>query len=167
MKKIIVFFLIIVSFSIYAQDKNKLVVDEKSGKQMLIGICDRAAFADTNFSWWFDSEYKNYEVDSLLIMKVKNKLNDADITIIMGSWCSDSRREIPRLLKILDKVKYNQQKLKLICVDRKKEWPEGDIKELDIKLVPTIIFFEMGVEKGRIIESPKETLEKDILKILL
>jgi hypothetical protein len=166
MKKNIIILLVIMSASLFAQDKNKLVVDEKSGKQMLIGVCDRTAFADTNFAWWYDSEYNNYKVDSLFLKNIGNKLNDVEIKVIMGSWCSDSRREVPRLIKILDKIKFNQQNLKLICVDRKKEWPEGDIGNLEIKLVPTIIFSEMGIEKGRIVESPKETLEKDMLKLL-
>jgi thiol-disulfide isomerase/thioredoxin len=167
MKKNIIIFLIVLSIPLFAQDKNKLIVDESSGKQMLIGICDRTAFTDTNFAWWFNPEYNNYNVDSVFLKQAGHKLNDYDIIVVMGSWCSDSRREMPRLIKILDKLNYNQQKLKLICVNRKREWPEGAIENLDIKLVPTIIFYEMGMEKGRIVESPKETLEKDILKIVL
>jgi hypothetical protein len=166
MIKYIIIILVVLSGLSFAQDKNKLIVDESSGKQMLIGICDRTAFTDTNFAWWFNPEYNNYNVDSVFLKLVGHKLNDYDIIVVMGSWCSDSRREMPRLLKIFDKLNYNQQKLKMICVNRKKEWPEGGIENLEIKLVPTIIFYEMGLEKGRIVESPKETLEKDIIKII-
>lgn len=165
MGKNILILLALFSVSLFAQEKNKMIVDENSGKQMLIGICDRTAFADTSFSWWYDSEYKNYDVDTLFIKKIGNKLNDFEIIVVMGSWCSDSRREVPRLIKILDKIRFNQQNLKLICVNRKKELPDDSIANLEIKLVPTIIFQEMGIEKGRIVESPKETLEKDILKL--
>jgi len=167
MKNYISFLLIVFSVSSFAQDKNKLIVDESSGKQMLLGICNRTAFTDTNFAWWFNPEYNNYDVDSVFLKQAGNKLNDFVITVVMGSWCSDSRREMPRLLKILDKLNYNQQRLRLICVNRKREWPDGNIENLEIKLVPSIIFYEMGIEKGRIVESPKETLEKDMLNFIL
>jgi len=167
MKKFFVFFLIILSIVSIAQDKNKLMVDEKSGKQMLIGLCDRTAFADTNFSWWYKSGYDNYNPDTIAVKELKNKLSCVGIKVVMGSWCSDSRREVPRLYKILDVLGYDEKNLTLICVDRKKESPVGEVDKLDIKLVPTFIFYKNGEELGRIIESPKETLEKDLLKIVL
>ncbi len=42
---------------------NKKIIDENSGKPMLIGYTTREAFTDTSFSWWYNSEYKNYDVD--------------------------------------------------------------------------------------------------------
>ncbi len=159
--------LMILSAVIYAQDKNKLVTDEKSGKPMLLGICDRSAFADSNFSWWFNSEYDNYTPDSVTVMKLSKQINEVNITIVMGTWCSDSRREVPRFFKILDKAGYNQQYLTLICVDRKKTTPTGEVDKLNIKFVPTFIIYEDTEEINRIIETPKETLEKDLALIVV
>lgn len=144
-----------------------LTVDEKSGKPMLLGICDRTAFADTSFAWWFNSEFDNYTVDSVVLKDVSDKLKDVKITIVMGTWCSDSRREVPRFYKILDALNYDQKNLTLICVDRKKTAPTEDVDKLDIKSVPTFIFYKDDVEIGRIIETPKETLEKDLIKIMM
>ena len=166
MKKIFVLLLILVSIS-FAQEINKLSVDEKSGKPMLLGICDRSAFADSNFSWWFDSEFDNYSVDSVTLKGITDKLKDVKITIVMGTWCSDSRREVPRFYKILDKLGYDQKNLRLICVDRLKTSPTGDVDKLEIKLVPTFIFYKDADEVGRIVETPKETLEKDLVKIVV
>ncbi len=166
MKKLILL-LMILSTVIYTQDKNKLVTDEKSGKPMLIGLCDRTAFADSNFSWWFNSEYDNYTPDSVTVMKLSKEINEVKITIVMGTWCSDSRREVPRFYKILDKAGYNFDYLTLICVDRNKTAPNNLVEKLDIKLVPTFIFYKNDVEVGRIIETPKETLEKDLVSIVL
>jgi len=39
-----------------------LLTDEKSGDPILIGICNREAFSDSNFAWWFNSEYKLFEL---------------------------------------------------------------------------------------------------------
>jgi len=149
-----------------AQTTNQCVIDQKSGKPMLVGICDREAFKDTSFAWWFNSEYENYSLDKETLSNVKMDSEFHSIIIVMGTWCSDSRREVPRFYKILDSLNFPSAKVKLIMVDRKKEAAEMDISSLNIKLVPTIIFYNDGLEVGRIIETPKETLEKDLVAIL-
>jgi len=166
MKKLFLL-LMIISAAICAQEKNKLVTDEKSGKPMLIGLCDRTAFADSNFSWWFNSEYDNYPSDSVAVVRFSKKLQDVKITIVMGTWCSDSRREVPRFYRILDQTGFNTQNITLICVDRNKTAPDGLVEKLDIKLVPTFIFCRDDKEIGRIVETPKETLETDLVKIIV
>jgi len=151
---------------ILAQEKNKMSVDEKTGKPMLLGVSDRSAFADTSFAWWFNSEYDNYAPDSAAVNEIGDKLKDVKITIVMGTWCSDSRREVPRFLKILDKLNYDQKNLTLICVDRKKAAPSGDVDKLGIVSVPAFILYKGDKEIGRIVESPKESLEKDFAGIV-
>ena len=159
---IITFFICAV---ISAQEKNKMITDQKTGKLMLIGACDRSAFADTSFSWWFNSGYDTYNADSLSLIELHDRLNGVEITIVMGSWCSDSRREVPRFFKILDKLNYDQKGLSLYCVDRDKKEPSGIVEKFSIKLVPTFIILRNKIELGRITESPEESLEKDLLKI--
>jgi len=165
MKKLFLFLMILASI-ISAQEKNKLITDEKSGKAMLIGICDRTAFADSNFSWWFNSEFDNYTPDTAEVLKLSKEINEVKITIVMGTWCGDSRREVPRFFKILDEAGFNYDQLTLICVDRSKTAPGGLVHKLNIKFVPTIIIYEDGEEINRIVEIPKETLEKDLVKIV-
>lgn len=133
---------------------------------MLIGLCDRTAFADTSFAWWFNSEFENYSVDSVTL-NAAAKLNNVKITIVLGTWCSDSKREVPRFFKILDKLSFDQKNLTLICVDRKKTAPACEVEKLDIKLVPTFIIYKDDVEIGRIVETPKESLEKDLVKLVI
>lgn len=165
MKNILVMILLL-PLLLCAQEKNRLTVDEKSGKQIAIGICDRAVFADTNFSWWYDSEYNNYEASVQILDSIKSKLENVSITIVMGTWCSDSRKQVPGFLRILDEIKFDPDKLTLICVDRKKEAEGTNAKELDIKLVPTLIIYKDEHELGRIVETPQTTLESDLKKIL-
>ena len=88
--------------------------------------------------------------------------------MFFGTWCGDSHREVPRLLKILDAVKYPEQRLTLVAVNRKKETPDGEDVPYNIKRVPTIIVQnKYGKEVGRIIESPNSgSLENDLLEIL-
>jgi len=50
---------------------------------MLLGYCNRHAFQDTSFSWWFNSVYDMYEIDSTTALSFKDKLDDIKITIVM------------------------------------------------------------------------------------
>ncbi|MDP3685076.1 MAG: thioredoxin, partial [Ignavibacteria bacterium] len=63
-------------------------------------------------------------------------------------------------------LNFPSAKVKLIMVDRKKDAAGIDISPFNIELVPTMIFYNDGLEVGRIIETPKETLEKDLSAIL-
>ena len=87
--------------------------------------------------------------------------------MFFGTWCTDTHRELPRLIKILEAVKYPENKIKLIAVNRKKETPDGEDVPYNIKRVPTIIVKKYGREVGRIIEMPETGfLEQDLLNII-
>ena len=49
-----------------------------------------------------------------------------------------------------------------MCIRDRSNEAEG----LRIELVPTIIFYKDGSEIGRIVETPVESMEKDLLKII-
>ncbi len=83
----------------------------------------------------------------------------------MGTWCSDSRREVPRFKKILDLLNYPAEKVKIFAVNRDKKIEKEDISGLRIEFVPTFIFYSDGKETGRIVETPYKSLEADMLKI--
>ena len=165
MKKL-VFLFALFPVLLAAQDINKLVVDEKSGTPMAVGFCDRTVFADTNFAWWYDSGYNNYEVNTADLDTIKNNIDGVKIKIVFGTWCSDSKREVPRFLKILDELKYDQDSLEMICVNRDKVADSTEVKDLNIEFVPTFIIYRNDNEIGRIIEEPESTLEGDLKKIL-
>lgn len=165
MKQVIILFLL--TFSVVkAQQYNNSSVDTVKNKKMLIGYCTREAFQDTAFKDWFDEQYNNYQPDYDVLDKLEGKLDDISITIVMGTWCSDSREQIPSFYKILDELNYPSEKITLICVDRKKKGLSDEADNLNIELVPTIIFYRNSNEIGRIIETPQESLEKDMLEIL-
>ncbi len=166
MKRYIVTFFLLVTFTAFSQNVNFMSKDSMTGKPMLLGNCTREAFNDSSFSWWFNSEYNMYEVDSTSLAKISDKINNIDITIIMGTWCSDSRTLVPEFYKILDYFNYPSDKVKLIMVDRDKKGRNDEIADLNIHLVPTFIFYKDGKEEGRIIEAPAKTLEKDMVRIL-
>ena len=146
---------------------NKVTIDEKTGKPMLVGVTERSAFELPDFIEWYNDEYFGYEPDEFLIEQIKNLSDNIDIQIFMGTWCIDSRREVPRFLKILDAANYEQKKLQIINVDRQKRSPTHEEKNKNIEYVPTFVINKNGNEIGRIVEFPIITLESDLQSILL
>jgi len=158
--------LLIITGMIYAQEQYQITLDEKTGRQMIVGQCTRDAFLDTAFVWWYNSNYEMYEPDKDFISKIKSELTDIHITIVMATWCGDTRREVPRFLKILDQINFPENNYSLICVDRKRKGLQDEVDDLDIQLVPTFIFYEGENEIGRIIETPQTTLEEDFYSVI-
>lgn len=81
----------------------------------------------------------------------------------MGTWCHDSKREVPGFYKILDQ---NAENIEMIALDRKKQTPNGETNGMEITNKPTFIFYIDGLEMNRIVETPVESLERDMVKIL-
>jgi cyclophilin family peptidyl-prolyl cis-trans isomerase/HEAT repeat protein len=92
-----------------------------------------------------------------------------ELTVAMGTWCGDSREQVPRLQKVLAALgkKSPFAPPRLLGVDRSKsidatEWPYGAVE-----LVPTIVISTGGSEIGRISESPASgRIEEDLVRIL-
>ena len=151
----------------FSQKVNKVEYSERVGSMILIGECNRDAFTMEPFQEWYDFEYEEYTPDKSVIEKVSKYVNDILLVkIVMGSWCSDSQREVPRFYRIMDDVGIPDEKVELISVNRDKVVPGMDISALKIERVPTFIVYDGIKELGRIIETPAETLEEDLLMIL-
>jgi len=161
------FFAVIVLFTqiVFSQGKSEITTDEKTGKPMLVGEVTREAFEDTSFMW-FDNEYSEYRVDTTSLIGFAEKIKQINFKIILGTWCEDSQMFVPRLIKIFDKINIPEQNFNLICVDREKKDLSGEVENLEIQLVPTIIIYSGDQEVGRIVEAPQENLEKDIVRLI-
>ena len=164
-KNIILLIFLIASFQIFAQDF-KITTDEKNGEPLILGYCPASIIIDSLFKDTWTTEYNNYQPDFETLDMLEGKLEDVTIKIIFRCTCSDSREQLPRLFKILNELKYDVNSITLIGVNREKKGLSNEAEGLEIELIPTIIFFKDGSEIGRIVETPEESLEKDLLKIL-
>ena len=119
------------------------------------------------FSSWYNAEYKAYNPDPVFVDELKTyKDKISELVIILATWCPDTRRELPRVMKILDQAGFSQKKMSMYAVDRNKE---NDVKALDkyeFTHVPAIIFFDEEKEIARITEQPEMTLEEDLTAML-
>lgn len=166
MKKVVLLIYVFLLNTLIMPQVNKIVVDEKSGKSMLVGKSCLNDFTDTAFAGWWESNYNSYKPDSIIIDSLSGSLEKVEITIVLATWCSDSRREVPRFYKLLNMLHYPTDKINMLCVDRKKKGIGTEADGLNIELVPTFIFYKEAKEIGRIIETPKTTLEADLLSIV-
>jgi len=91
----------------------------------------------------------------------------AEVTVFLGTWCSDSRREVPRLWKALAEAGFEVPfEVHYIGVDRGKKEPAGELAANDVRYLPTFIVRRDGRETGRIVETSPNGVEKDLLDLL-
>jgi hypothetical protein len=133
--------------------------------QALIGETGRETLFETVPVWRFAME--SYQPDSDAVTALKACQSETLITVALATWCSDSKRHVPRLLKALELAGNNHLHIKLIGIGRKLHEPGDTIKHFKIVHVPTVIVERDAVEIGRIVENPKgKTIEEDLASIL-
>jgi thiol-disulfide isomerase/thioredoxin len=133
----------------------------------LLGYFKREQLYRTPHCEWYLTGYDNYiPADSSVNKLTLIGTDNLSIKIVMGTWCPDSRREVPRFLHILDLWKFPTERVTFIGVDDEKLSPVGEYQGLGIQRVPTFIIYKNNVEAGRIIENPVTSLEQDIVNIL-
>ncbi|MEN2436536.1 thioredoxin family protein [Weeksellaceae bacterium A-14] len=158
--------------SLHSCKTGKVIVNREVQTQndgsMLLGRQTSEQFLKEPYKQWYDEEYNDYQPDEASMKELrKQHLKSYHITVFLGTWCGDSHREFPRLMKILKAADVPDSKLTIIAVNRKKESPNGEEGLYNIQRVPTIIFQKYGKEIGRIIEYPTSGyLEKDMVNIL-
>lgn len=166
MKNSVFILILFASILMQGQDMNKLVIDERTEKPMLIGACNYDAFADTNFGWWYQSGYTDYEINESAIDDLNPNPEEITITVVLGTWCSDSRREFPHFAKLMDLIGFPRENIKIIAVNRAKVAEGDEVAGLNIEFVPTFIVYRNGGEIGRIVEAPTLSIEEDLVGIL-
>jgi thiol-disulfide isomerase/thioredoxin len=145
---------------------NTMSAYAKDASGNLTGKVDKDAFMQEPFSSWFNNRMESYKADPETIEGLKVALKDVEIRAYMGTWCGDSKRETPQFYNILEAAFYDMDNLTMITVDRSKKKPVDLVSGYDVVRVPTFIFYRNGSEIGRYVERPRESLEKDILKIV-
>lgn len=133
----------------------------------LLGYINPRFFVLEPHREWYLKEYDSYNPDKEAISELmKIDKEDLTIKIVMGTWCPDSRREVPRFMEIIDSWQFPREHITFIGVDNAKISPVGEYEKLGIQRVPTFIIYKKNIEAGRIIEYPVTSLEQDMVNIL-
>lgn len=163
MNRMIGFLFTALSFSAWAQPS-----PEKP--RILYGVCTKDSLAAGPFCNWFNTGYESYIPHPALVSELKKQhVENISIKIFFGSWCGDSKREVPRFLKLLSAISFPDKRVQLIAVGGSdslvKQSPGHEEKGLGIFRVPVFIIYRNGTEINRINEFPVFSLEKDLLHI--
>ncbi|MHB1355045.1 MAG: thioredoxin family protein [Anaerolineae bacterium] len=130
----------------------------------LTGVVTRADIE--GHTGWEQLRGQDYTPASDDINAIRSGNQDIKVLVFLGTWCSDTKRELPRFFKIMDQAGITEDQVTLIALDRTKKDANGLTDEWQIEYVPTFIFTRNGQELGRIVETPQGTLEGNIAQIL-
>ena len=167
MKILLSITLIVLAMNVSAQEINKKIHDQARNKDVLINVCTREGITTfPEFKEMYDPIYAAYVPDAATMIELKKLVKKEKIKIVFGTWCGDSKVNVPNFFKVLDNLKFKEKNVEIIAVDGAKKAENGIIDGLNIERVPTFIVFDKkGKELGRIVEHPKTTLEGDLLEI--
>lgn len=113
----------------------------------------------------FQQEYERYALSDEDRKLWRDMPSGLRISVYFGTWCHDSQREVPRLLRGLESHS-GELEFELYGLDHNKADPAGRAKSADIRYTPTIVIYSGEEEKGRIIEKPEISLAKDIYDLV-
>lgn len=113
----------------------------------------------------FKAQYLSYQPSALELQAIKH-IQGKRLVVLFGTWCHDSEREVPRLLKTLALANVKLASLQLLGVGPNKELPGADHQKFRLRYTPTFILFDAQQELGRIIERPQRTLAEDLEAML-
>ena len=149
------------------KDVNKVIIDPDLNKEILIGKVNENGLNNEDVFTNTKLYYDIYKVDTELAKAIKSNSKGISVKVIFGSWCGDSKINVPAFQKIVDVSEFNISKVEYIAVNRKKGGGSVDITNLKVTYVPTFIFYRKKKEIGRIVEYPKsKTIEQDWVDIV-
>ncbi|MBI5472541.1 MAG: thioredoxin family protein [Ignavibacteriae bacterium] len=135
---------------------------QSQSEKMALGWLTRADFVNHDYPK-FQENYDSASISPDFVEMIKSFNADIDVIVVLGTWCGDSKRQVPRFLKIVDQVGIPQNRIRYYGVDRTKKSADGVADQYQIEKVPTFIFFHAGREIGRIIEGPRTTMEEEMM----
>jgi thiol-disulfide isomerase/thioredoxin len=164
MKKVFVIACFFLSMSLFAQNQ----------EPKLLGTVSEDDLRKEPYASWFVKNYDDYHPNQDIIIQLKSyppkgRLSIFKVKIFFGTWCGDTKREMPRFLKVLDQIGFPKENITFIALDNDdknyKQSPAHEEKSMSIYRVPTFIFYEKGKEIARINELPVQSTERDVLQI--
>ena len=150
MKKAIIFLIALITFHCFSAVINKYPVGEITKKSLLEQYDE------------FAQKYNKFSFERPSYIETE----DISVKVLFGTWCHDSRREVPKMLKIFEAYGLEDKSISLVAVNPEKNEPITTINEFNLEFTPTFIFFRNGEEIGRIVEKPNQSLLEDFKLII-
>jgi thiol-disulfide isomerase/thioredoxin len=123
--------------------------------------------------WKKVAQWSNYASDVMVpppvlgITKGKISTGAYSFVVLGGTWCGDSKRGMPHIFALLEKLEIPEKNIVLIGVNEAKQEPKELCIKYAVAFVPTLIVYRDGVEVGRIVEHPQQSWHDDLAAIVL
>ncbi len=130
----------------------------------LVGPTSREAILEHSPDW--QGLVAAYQPKPDALDKLRGLGREVVIEVYFGSWCSDSMAHVSAFFKVLDLADTPLLRADYFGVPEAKDKRapyEGGRK---IEKLPTFVVLVDGREAGRIVETPKKSVEKDLVRIL-
>lgn len=135
------------------------------GEVVLLGELTRSGIEESIPAWV--EEELLAAPDPRASMALGSALEGAEVTVFLGTWCEDSRRELARLWRALDSAGVlDPIGIRYIGVDRELTEPGQRATGRGLERVPTFIVQRQGSELGRIVETSPNGVEIDLVALL-
>jgi thiol-disulfide isomerase/thioredoxin len=118
---------------------------------------------------WKDYSASDYTPNAIVTDSLKKIIHFDEISFVIfaSNWChQDCEPQVPRIMKLLKEIGYEQNNIVIYGLNRTKKEPAIPISQYKILYVPTLVIIKNGEEIGKIVESPAESWEKNILEIV-
>lgn len=133
----------------------------------LLGPTSRQQLMATPHQIWLQKGYEAYQPNEAQMAALAGAaVEGLEFWLFIGTWCSDTRQQLPALLKVLDGAGVTEDNLHWVAVDEAKQDPDGLHAKWQITLAPTLIVLKGGQEAGRIQEAPAGTWEEHLVRVL-
>jgi len=169
MKKLIPILMILVLPLILSGQRPMTYQDSRNKTHLVGPITIEDLSQDTTYAKWY---HENYDAITLSDRPTvwASDLKDVKVKVFLGTWCGDSKREVPRFIRLWNDLGLDEDQLDIIALyngDKTKQGPNGEEIGMGIHRVPTFIFERDGAEIARIVEEPVTDLQTDIAQIAL
>jgi thiol-disulfide isomerase/thioredoxin len=134
------------------------------GQVVLVGALTPEAILEKVPEWKPYVEAYSPRLD--IISRLQAVPEEVRVEIFLGTWCPDCRQHISAYIKIMDMVQNPLIRTTYTGVPRDREARGPYTEGRDIKRLPTFILFFRGEEIGRIVETPRSSVEEDFWGIL-
>ena len=143
-----------------------VVVDSEQTEPELVGPLSRTDI-ETAVPDWIDAQIEaRPDVDQAIAMAAAGS-PESRVTVYLGTWCSDSRRELSRFWRAVDDAGGEVAfALGYVGVNRDKDRPAEHLDGLGLEYVPTFVVEVGGTETGRIVEESPNGIEHDLAALL-
>jgi len=167
MKNTMLLFTLFATFSAIAQTKTYSVSKDPGDGSVIFN--GKITFTDLDNEptfTWLKTGREEYKPNEEKLDYLRLHLKEYAMVVFLGTWCDDSHELIPKLEKLLQMTVYPTDRLTMYGTDRAKKTKNGEHKQYDVTLVPTIILISNGKEAGRITESVEKSIEADLAAII-